>query len=173
MGTALATPDQTIDNEAINALLRRADTGDRRAIDTLRGRCEETPALWRDFGDLAWQVRAKVLGKIAGDNAFVAEAVSREVGALRRAWVGEQPTPLERALGERLAANWLHLHYVEAKYLQELGGLTYEQDTWHRQRIEQAERRYLRAIKALAEVRRLQLPAVQVNVGERQINVAG
>jgi len=30
----------------------------------------------------------------------------------------------------------------------------------------------VRAIKALAEVRRLQLPAVQVNIGEQQVNVA-
>jgi len=94
-------------NDAINALLRRADTGDRQAIDALRGQCETMPALWRDFGDLAWQARAKLIGKIAGKNAIVAEAVSREVAALQRAWVGEHPTPLETALGERIAANWL------------------------------------------------------------------
>lgn len=168
MSTALV--EQT---DAITALLRRADTGDRKALDALRGQCEAAPTLWHEFGDIARQVRLKLIDRITGKNDVVGEAVAREVAALRRAWVGEHPTPLEAALGERIAVNWLHLHYVEAKYLEAMGDLTYEQDTWHGKRIEQAERRYLRAIKALAEVRKLQLPAVQLNIGERQVNVAG
>jgi len=98
------------------------------------------------------------------------------VGRLRRAWVGPDPTSLETALVERVAACWLALVYAEGTYGQRLGGtgarLTWDEDEYHRKRVDQAERRYLRAIKALAEVRRLQLPAVQLNIGERQVNVA-
>ena len=159
--------------DTITALLRRADTGDRQAIDALRGECEATPELWREFGDIARQVRLKLIGRIAGENAVVGEAVAREVAALRRAWVGEHPTPLETALAERIAANWLNLHYVEAKHLQALGELTYEEDTWHCRRVEQAERRYLRAIRELAQVRKIQQVTVQVNVGEKQIIIGG
>jgi len=36
-----------------------------------------------------------------------------------------------------------------------------------------AQRRYLAAIKALAMVRRLGIPAVQINVADQQINVMG
>ncbi len=43
----------------------------------------------------------------------------------------------------------------------------------HCRRIEQAERRYLRAIRELAQVRKIQQPTVQVNIGDKQINVAG
>ncbi|HEY8599723.1 MAG TPA: hypothetical protein VIL85_14895 [Thermomicrobiales bacterium] len=168
MSTALV--EQT---DTINALLRRADTGDRRAIDALRGECEAAPELWKEFGNIARQVRLKLIGKISGANDVVGEAVAREVATLRRAWAGEEPMPLETALTERIATNWLNLHYVEAKYLQALGELTFEEDTWHCRRIEQAERRYLRAIRELAQVRKIQQPAVQVNIGERQINVAG
>ncbi len=168
MSTALVERTDTI-----NALLRRADTGDRQAIDALRGECETLPALWREFGDIAWQGRATLVRRIAGQNDIVAEVVSREAAALRRAWLGEHPTPLETALGERVTANWLYLHYVEAKYMQALGELTDEGEIWHCRRVEQAERRYLRAIKALAELRKIQLPTVQVNVGERQIIVGG
>lgn len=162
-----------VDNTAINALLRLADTGDREAIAALRGQCEAGAVPWRDFGDLAFLVRGKLLERIAGQNAFVAEAVAKEAGRLRRAWAGEDATPLETALAERIAACWLYLHYVEAKYLEALGTLTWERDEWHRKRVDQAERRYLRAIKALAQVRRLALPTVQVNIGDQQINVAG
>jgi hypothetical protein len=38
-------------------------------------------------------------------------------------------------------------------------------------RIDIAHRRYLSAIKAFAQVRHLKLPAAQVNIGEKQINV--
>ncbi len=160
-------------NDAINALLRRADTGDRRAIVALRGECEAAPELWREFGNIARQVRLKLIGQMCGKNDVVGEAVSREVAALRRVWAGEAPTPLETALAERIAVNWLNLHYVEAKYLQVVGDLTYEQDTWHCRRIEQAERRYLRAIRELAQIRKIQQPTVQVNIGDKQVNVAG
>jgi hypothetical protein len=163
-----------LDSTAVNALLRRADTGDRKAIDALRAQCAIEPARWRNFGDLAQQVRGHLVDTIARQNAFVAEAVAKEVGQLRRSWAGDAATPLERALAERIAAAWLYLHYAEMTYLALLTeGVTWERDEFHRKRIEQAERRYLRAIKALAQVRRLALPAVQVNVGGQQINVAG
>jgi sigma54-dependent transcription regulator len=163
-----------LDSTAVNALLRRADKGDREAIAALRAQCEIEPARWRNFGDLAQQVRGHLLDTIARKNEFVAEAVAKEAGRLRRAWAGDDATPLEQALAERIAAAWLYLHYCEMTYLALLGeGVTWERDEFHRKRIDQAERRYLRAIKALAEVRRLRLPAVQVNIGEKQINLAG
>ncbi len=50
--------------------------------------------------------------------------------------------------------------------------LTLAQGDYHQRRIDRAHRRYLASIKALAQVRRLLTPAVQVNIAERQINVA-
>jgi len=38
---------------------------------------------------------------------------------------------------------------------------------------DRAHHRYLSAIKALAQVRQLQLPALHVNIGGPQVNVAG
>jgi hypothetical protein len=176
VGTALAKPDETPDSDTLNALLRRADQGDERAIATLRAVSDATPALWRDFGDLARQARVQLVRRIAGENAFVGEAVAQEVGRLRRAWAGDNPSPLETALAERIAACWLALSYVECGYTSRMGQadtpLTWEEDERHRKRVEQAERRYLRSIKALAEVRRIQLPTVQLNVGEQQVIVA-
>ena len=46
------------------------------------------------------------------------------------------------------------------------------QAAFHIKRIDGAHRRYLDSIKALATVRKLQLPNVQVNIGEKQVNVA-
>ena len=44
---------------------------------------------------------------------------------------------------------------------------------FHQRRVERAQRRYLAAVKALAHVWRLRLPAVQVTIGDQQVNVVG
>ena len=40
-------------------------------------------------------------------------------------------------------------------------------------RIDKAHSRFLKAIKTLAQVRKLALPALQVNIAKNQVNVAG
>jgi hypothetical protein len=175
VGKALAIQVEATDTETINALLRRADKGDESAILALRNVSEETPALWREFGDLSRQTRYALCQRIAGRNRYVEEATAKEAGRLRRAWAGDDPSPLETALAERIAACWLYLMHAEGSYTSRMGQsdtpLTWEEDERHRKRVEQAERRYLRSIKALAEVRRIQLPTVQLNVGEKQVIV--
>ncbi len=57
--------------------------------------------------------------------------------------------------------------------MQALGALTDDGEMWHCRRVEQAERRYLRAIRELAQVRTIQRVTVQVNVGEQQVIIAG
>jgi hypothetical protein len=40
-------------------------------------------------------------------------------------------------------------------------------------RVTQCQKRYLASIKTLAQVRRLMRPLIQVNIAEKQANVAG
>jgi hypothetical protein len=47
------------------------------------------------------------------------------------------------------------------------------QGDYHQRRMDAAHRRFLAALEALATVRRLTLPALQINVARRQVNVAG
>ena len=85
---------------------------------------------------------------------------------------GVAPSPLEALLIERIVICWLHLQYHEAHYA---ANMSRKENILHVQigeRMDKAQRRYLGAIKALAQVRRLALPSVQVNIGEKQVNVA-
>jgi hypothetical protein len=66
----------------------------------------------------------------------------------------------------------LHLHYAEDIYVQSMHDLTITQATYHQRRLSLAQSCYLSAIRTLAQVRRLQVPAVQINVAEQQLNVA-
>jgi hypothetical protein len=44
--------------------------------------------------------------------------------------------------------------------------------TYYQRCITSAQKRYLAAVKALALVRKLALPALQVNIADKQVNVA-
>ena len=73
---------------------------------------------------------------------------------------------------ERIVLCWLQLHYAEGLYIQ-MKEMTLQPATFHQQRISKAQARYLAAIQTLAQVRRLGVLAVQINVGGQQVNVAG
>jgi hypothetical protein len=153
-------------------LLKRANEAEGTALVELRELCEGQPELWVRLGNLAGHAQTALIQAIAGENAVVGEALGRRAAELRRELAGPDPTPLERLLVSRIVACWLHLHYAEARYAQNLGKLTMEQGEYHQRTIDRAQRRYLAAIKALAQVRRLFTPAVQVNIADQQVNIA-
>ena len=158
--------------EWAQVLLKRANEGEGPALVELRELCEGHPELWAGIGNLAAQAQASLIQAIAGKNAVVAEAIGRQAHQLRQELAGVAPTPLERLLVSRIAACWLQLHYAEMRYTQNLGKLMMEQGEYHQRTIDRAQKRYLAAIKALAQVRRLLTPALQVNIADQQVNIA-
>lgn len=122
---------------------------------------------------MGYQVQETLLIEYLGKDALlIHEAQRRKCAALRRDLEGPTPTPLERLLVDRVVLCWLHLHLGEAQYVQNMKQLTALQHDFYQRRLSMAQRRYLSAITALAQVRRLQVPAVQVNIAEQQLNVA-
>ena len=166
----------TVDDAAVarlNALLPAANLGDQAAITGLRAVLDGTPALWEQVGDLGRQAELALVRTAAGSNAVATEAITRRLDAVRRDAAGPNPTALERLLADRVALGWLGLAVAEGAYHQTLDrGLNRGDDEFHQRRVERAQRRYLAAIKTLAQVRRLGVPAVQVNIADKQINVA-
>jgi hypothetical protein len=167
-------PAQQDPAERALALLPRAATGDQRAVASLRELFDEHPAMWDVVGDAAYQAQSAMVHLVAGKNAVVQDAIKRKLGSLQRELAGEAPSPLERLLAERVAACWLMLSHAEARYAKalEAPSVSFELSEYHQRRCERAQRRYIAAIKALAQVRRLLGPVVQVNIAERQVNVA-
>lgn len=81
--------------------------------------------------------------------------------------LGPNPTPLERLLVRNVLSTMGHLKNVERHHALTMSGSIQLLDFWQR-RLERAQRMHLRAIEALARVRRLQIPAlVQVNIDQR------
>ena len=86
-------------------------------------------------------------------------------------FAGPRPSTPERLLAGRVALRWLGLAVEECAYYLTLAwGVDASDDEFHQQR---AQRRYLAAIKALATVRRLGVPTVQINVADQRINMSG
>lgn len=160
--------------DRLNALLPAVNAGDSSARDQLRAVLAATPHLWTEVGNLGRQAELALVRTAAGDNPVVKEAIVRKLDGLRVEVAGPHPSRLESLLADRIAICWLSLTVAEGTYHQGLErGMSHSDDTFHQQRIERAQRRYLAAIKTLAQVRRMDLPALQVNIGEKQINVAG
>ena len=79
---------------------------------------------------------------------------------------------MELLLVDRVAACWLYLHLLETGHAQK-GPWHTGKGTPYEKFLDRAHKQYLAAIKALATVRKLAVPVLQVNIGDKQINVAG
>ena len=157
----------------IGKLFRRAEQGDDEALAVVRKWFDDTPSACDKVGDWA-QTAENSLVKLTAKNPLIQEALHSKLNALRRKIGGPDPSPLEDLLARRIAACWLQVHYLETIYAVnvENNGLSGRWSESMQRSIDRAQRRYLSAIKALVQVRRLLGPMVQVNIAEKQVNIA-
>lgn len=168
----LSVPIKTENECDLARLTARAEQGDESVMPALRARFDAEPGLWRQVGNLARLTELAILRNAFGKDLYAREAIQRQARAMRAELGGDQPSPLERLLVDRIVLCWLSAHYAEIIYAQNMKELSLAGTESHQKRIDRAHRRYLGAITALAQVRRLQLPTMQVNIAEQQVNVA-
>jgi hypothetical protein len=154
----------------IGALIRRAERGDESAVPPLRQALNASGGLVELAGNLATQVQATLVRQAAGTNLFFKEGMEAKMDRLRTDMAGPDPSPLERLLADRIALCWLSLHDFEVRFAQAKDLTIKQADHWQH-RINCAHRRYLSSIKTLATVRKLALPALQVNIAHKQVNI--
>lgn len=123
----------------------------------------------RDAG-IAFNAERSLIKTMSGDDVLMRQAHERRLKIMRRELAGPNPTELEKLLAERIALCWFHLNLCEVVHAQKTE-MSIGVAEFHQKRIDRAQKRYLAAIKALAQVRKLQLPNVQVNIGEKQVNI--
>lgn len=131
----------------------------------------EQPAIWRAAGDLIEQAARKLAADMAA-NYVVKRSVTVGWEQLQKDLARPGDGELERLLVQQVALSWLKLsvtEYQHTHYLLSGNEPIKRLEFWER-RLSAAQRRYLRAVETLARVRRLQLPAVQVNIAEQQVN---
>lgn len=92
-----------------------------------------------------------------------------------RRQLGHDRSPLlEQMLIDHLLLCWVLLQLAEHCYTGcNAEGGTLNQALFWEKRLAAVQRRYLRAVETLARIWKMALPTIQVNIGDKQVNVAG
>lgn len=182
---ALAVPEEPttdIDDDerreillaTFSVLVNEADSGDATACAQLMGILNQMPELWSITTSLQARTEEARLYAIEPEDRgrhFTRALIRHEADELRRSLAGPDPTPLERLLCDRVVCCWLQVMYAEREVAwRSKPGTSWRESQYAERQLERSNRMLLRAVKALAMVRRLELPALQVNIGEKQLN---
>jgi hypothetical protein len=155
--------------ESLKDLITRGHGGDEEAIAEMGTVLERIPSIARKFGNLNVLVEEGFVERTASNDPFRQKALRVNLETMREELAGSNPSPLAKLGAERVASCWLQLHYAELIYNQSLPKLSLEQDDYHQKRLDRLHRRYLSAMRSLAQVRKLLKPKVaQINIGEKQ-----
>jgi len=131
------------------------------------------PAWVERIPSLAAAAQAAILGQVSAP-VLAEEAWRAKVEAVRTSLAMPGDRELERLLIERVTLSWLAVTVAEVRRAArwQEGVPNGAVEFWDRH-VSRLNADFLRASKALASVRRLRLPSVQVNVGAQQVNYAG
>jgi hypothetical protein len=177
---ALELSEATRDRLAeLRAVSEKAQAGDGKARRELRRLVRDSsPEVIGRASDIGRRAARMLAHTAAGGDPLTEEALYAKLDAMRTEIAGENPTPLEVLLTERVVSLWMLTALLEtlvsAQYKKTLGdGGERSSPSYIIQQsriLEGATRRYLAAIRELARVRKLQAgaPAPQVN---SQVNI--
>ena len=124
----------------------------------------------RRLGFMVKQTRDALVNRMA-DDPSVRRRIRDEAEAIRNDLLGDDPTPLERLLVDRICITWLEVQYCDFNYgvRRDLSVAQSENAGRYQDRV---QRRHLAACKALAQVRKLEVN-IQINLAEKQVVMGG
>jgi hypothetical protein len=155
--------------EDLKSLITRGHDGDEEALAKMDTVLERIPSIARKFGNLNVLVEEGFIERTASNSPFRQKSLKINLENMREELAGPNPSPLEVLGAERVASCWLQLHYAELIYNENVPKFTISVDDYHQKRLDRLHRRYLSAMRSLAQVRKLLKPKVaQINIGEKQ-----
>jgi len=168
-GDAVVEASSQDRRSARDDLVSRAQSGDVDALALIGADLDAHPATLALIVRFAGAEEG-LISSIAGGDALRIEALRRRAASIRADLAGAEASPLELLLTERIAVTWLAVLEAELSALP-VSGRSLKLAEYYERRLDRAQRRHLAAIKALAVVRRLGLPIVQLNVAREQVNI--
>ena len=161
-----------VDSQALlqlQDLVQRGMQGDREVLPALRTFLDTEPALWKEVGTFVEEVERTWMQLLTGEDLVAREILLRQLQALKEEVAGPMATPLERLLIDRIALCWLQVQQADLVAARQGP----QRAAWIEQRQDRAQARFLAAIKALAQVRKLLTPGplVQVTIAQQQVNM--
>ena len=159
LGTA-SRPKSPAPGQDITALIKRAAEGDESYLPEVQALLADGDRglFIREYnGSSAKWIRRSIIGKAAGENVLVQEAIRQKLDEVQSDLEGPNPTPIERLLAERASLCWFIVHLYENAYANADGWNIAQVDLQQR-KIAKAHARLLSAVRTLAQVRKLALP---------------
>jgi hypothetical protein len=151
----------------LRALMARARGGGERALPSLRALLDAEPGVLGDFGDVAAHAQADWIQAISGRDRGLAEALERQIAALKTELVGPTPTPVERVLLRVVIVTWLNYYKAESAAAALVrDGETEPESKRSQEALGGAHRRHLLSLKALTDYQRLSARARAVGATE-------
>lgn len=169
--TAVAKNEISPPTTQLEALIDRAQKGDKSAVPALRELLQDAKNVDALGGDLPRQAQYALINNLAGKNLLYKESLNRKIELLRADLGSDQATPLERLLIDHIVTCWLHVNLLEL-FRTNRENLSIEMADYFERSLTQANRRYLAAVKTLATIRKLAVPVLQVNIAKKQVNIA-
>ena len=158
--------------EKLRNAIDRAQDGDRSALPVIREHLASRPDSYWQLVEYSKVVQNTQVKCYAGEGLYVQEVMNEVIGRLRKDLGGENPSPLESLLVERIISCYLHVNFAENDYTDSVGpGASLKVAEYMQKRLDHANRRYIAAIKALAQIRKMG-PAIQINIAQQQL-IAG
>ena len=109
---------------------------------------------------------------MSGNDLVSKEILTNQIAVLKKQIAGPTPTPLEQLLADRIVVCWLQVQQAELRAANRLENNGWVLSNAEENRLDKVNKRFLAAVKSLAQVRKLLTPKVQVNIANQQVNVA-
>ena len=108
------------------------------------------------------------------DNDVAKIAIEEHIISLRNDMGYHESPVMEKLLIENIVTAWLRVQWLDWQVASRMGGefRIPAMEFWQKS-LTTAQRNYLAACETLAKVRKMKLPNLQLNIGDKQINVAG
>jgi hypothetical protein len=158
----------------LRTLIDKAQGGDERAALDIRKILDGSPDLaWRFINGPGKLAESALIDTFTKDDDLSSqELLKHQLESMRIEVAGQNPSPLERLLAERVVATWLEVQLFSGLYAMGMKNETRSQGDYRQKRLDRAHRRHLSALKAMAQIRKMG-PAVQINIAEKQSNTSG
>jgi len=132
------------------------------------------PQLCKAVFGLVEAVQGEIIKNMMGDQALTQIAIEEYVLSVREEMGYNDAPIMEKLIIENIIISWLRVYFCESQLSFRMSGQVSMSvlEFWER-RLTVSQRRYLAACESLAKIRKMKIPAVQLNIGEKQINVPG
>jgi hypothetical protein len=159
---AIPQTEEKVYSLELKAILDRARAGDQAVLPALKKAYDEHPELAEKFGDLAKFAEESLLGLATGSCLMTREAIRHQLAVRRAEMAADVASPLESLLVDRAVICWLGVQASELSMADHLRELPSDSPAVRaaQQRLDAAHRRFLTAVKCLAQVKKLLRPAL-------------